>query len=256
MLDQPPLRVGVVIPARDEAATVGRVVQGMRGLGRWDERVHVSVVIVCDNGSQDDTAGIAARAGALVVTEPEPGYGRACLAAIARLPAVDAVLFVDADGQFEPADARHLLGAVMDGADLVIGSRPAGRPDKHALSLPQRFGNWLATRMIRLFWNAEYSDLGPYRAIRADALARLDMRSRTFGWTVEMQVKAIQAGLVVAERAVSTRRRIGRSRISGTLRGVIMAGVGIIGTIVLLRVRERRFRKALFRQERRGRIAM
>lgn len=234
-----PLRTGVVIPARDEEACVGRVVAGLLGLSDPQGSAVVTAVVVCDNGSSDATAAVARAAGATVVSEPEPGYGRACLTAIAALPPVDVVLFVDADGQFEAHDALRLLDAVAHGADLVIGSRALGAIEPGALTLPQRFGNWLATRLILLLWGVRFTDLGPYRAIRAEALRLLRMRSPTFGWTVEMQVKAAQLGLAFAEVPVATRRRVGRSKISGTVRGVTGAGAGILGEIFKLWWRER-----------------
>jgi glycosyltransferase involved in cell wall biosynthesis len=224
------LRVGVVIPARDEQATVGRVVSELLG----NRTAGVSAAVVCDNGSTDNTAAVARAAGAIVVTEPVPGYGRACLRAMAALPDVDVVLFIDGDGQFEASAATSLIEAIHGGADLAIGSRALGRMERGALSLPQRFGNWLATRLIRLLWNHRFTDLGPYRAVRLDAFRRLRMSSLTFGWTVEMQVKAIQSGLKCVEVPVATHRRVGRSKISGTVRGVVGAGVGILTTIFAL----------------------
>ena len=156
---------------------------------------------------------------------------------------MDIVLFVDADGQFEAGDAIALVEGILAGADLVIGSRTLGQMDEGALSVPQRFGNWLATRMIALLWGHRFTDLGPFRAIRRDAMARLGMESRTFGWTVEMQVKALQWGMTCTEVPVATRLRVGRSKISGTLRGIILAGTGIIGMILKLRWREKTCRR-------------
>lgn len=242
-----PSRIGVIIPARDEAASVGRVVAGLLDLRLDAGRAAVTAVVVCNNASTDNTAAVARSAGAIVVGQPVPGYGRACLTALAALPGldckvdptVDIVLFVDADGQFDPADAIALIDGIMAGADLVIGSRTLGQMDAGALSAPQRFGNWLATRMIALLWGHRFTDLGPFRAIRADCLSALCMDSQTFGWTVEMQVKAVQAGMICCEVPVATRRRTGRSKISGTLRGIAAAGTGIIGTILLLWWQER-----------------
>lgn len=234
-----PIRIGVIIPARDEEASVGRVVAGLLDLPFAADRVAAVAVVVCNNASTDNTAAIARSAGASVVDQPVPGYGLACLTALAALPETDIVLFVDADGQFDTSDAIALIDGIVTGADLVIGSRTLGQMDKGALSTPQRFGNWLATRMIALLWDYRFTDLGPYRAIRADSLARLGMDSLTFGWTVEMQVKALQAGLVCTEVPVATRRRTGRSKISGTLRGIAAAGTGIIGTILKLWWREK-----------------
>lgn len=224
----------MIIPARDEEASVGRVVAGLLDLPFAADRAAAVAVVVCNNASADNTAAIARSAGASVVDQPVPGYGLACLTALKALPEVDIVLFVDADGQFDPRDAIALIDRILAGADLVIGSRTLGQMDKGALSIPQRFGNWLATRMIALLWDHRFTDLGPFRAIRADSLAGLGMDSRTFGWTVEMQVKALQAGMICTEVPVATRLRVGRSKISGTLRGIVLAGTGIIGTILQL----------------------
>ena len=231
--------IGIVIPARDEAAAIGGVVRGLVAVLAARRDVRLVGVVVCDNGSSDGTAAAARAAGAVVVHEPIPGYGAACLTALAVLPPVDIVLFTDGDGQFDPRGALDLIGGVRGGADLVIGARHKALAARGALSPQQRFGNVLATWMIGMFWGYRFTDLGPFRAVRADALRRLDMRDRAFGWTVEMQVKAVQVGLVCAEVPVATRPRVaGRSQISGAVRGVVLAGVGIIGTIVRLRWRE------------------
>ena len=230
------LTVGAVIPARDEAENMGDVVGGLLRL-RTDtgERV-VDDVVVCDNGSTDATTARACGAGARVVVEPIPGYGRACLTAIAALRPVDVVLFVDGDRSCAIGQALDLLQAVAEGADLVIGSRALGRMEPGALSMPQLAGNRVASLLIRLLWGRTVTDLGPFRAIRADALRRLDMRDTAYGWTVEMQIKAIQANFQVAEIPVdSLRRRFGRSKVGGSVRGVIGASVGILGTILRLR---------------------
>lgn len=239
MLVAAPIKIGVIIPARDEEASVGRVVAGLLDLPSLTDQVDAVVVVVCNNASTDNTAAAARSAGANVVDQSVPGYGLACLTALSALPDVDIVLFVDADGQFDTKDAKALIDGILAGADLVIGSRTLGQMDKGALSTPQRFGNWLATRMIALLWGHRFTDLGPFRAIRFNKLARLDMDSQTFGWTVEMQVKALQAHLVCTEVPVATRRRVGRSKISGTLRGIFMAGTGIIGKILMLWWREK-----------------
>lgn len=234
-----PIKIGVIIPARDEEASVGRVVAGLLDLPFTADRAAAMAVVVCNNASTDNTAAIARYAGASVVDQPIPGYGLACLTALKALPEVDIVLFVDADGQFDTGDAIALIDGILAGADLVIGSRTLGQMDKGALSAPQRFGNWLATRMIALLWGHRFTDLGPFRAIRRAALAGLGMESRTFGWTVEMQVKALQRGMICTEVPVATRLRVGRSKISGTLRGIVLAGTGIIGTILALWWREK-----------------
>ncbi|WP_198375956.1 glycosyltransferase family 2 protein [Neoroseomonas rubea] len=218
------LRIGVIVPARNEAAALPAVLDAI--LPR------VAEVIVVDTASTDGTPEIARRLGARVVAEPRRGYGRACLAGIAVLsPDVDTVLFMDADAADRPEDLAVLLAPIEAGeADLVIGARRLG-VERGALTPQQRFGNALACLLIRLVWGVRYTDLGPFRAIRRDALARLGMRDETWGWTVEMQVRAARIGLRVQEVPVGYRRRIGTSKISGTLSGTIRAGWKILWVI-------------------------
>ena len=231
------MTVGVVIPARDEAGNIGQVVGGLLGLRADTGARIVEDLVVCDNGSTDATAERAREAGARVVVEEIPGYGRACQTALGALRPVDVILFVDGDRSCKEDQARGLLRAIATGADLVIGSRPLGRMEPGALSLPQIAGNRVASVLIRLLWGRRVTDLGPFRAIRADALRRLDMRDTAYGWTVEMQVKAIQSHMRIVEVPVdSLRRRFGRSKVGGTVRGVIGAGTGILGTIARLRI--------------------
>jgi glycosyltransferase involved in cell wall biosynthesis len=218
------LRIGLVMPARDEASALPHV---LPHIPPW-----VAQVVVVDNGSRDGTADVARRLGAQVVTEPKRGYGRACLAGIAALrPEVDTVLFMDADASDRPEEMALLLGPIAAGeADLVIGSRTrAAEPG--SLTPQQRFGNWLACALIGLVWGVRYTDLGPFRAIRREALARLAMRDETWGWTVEMQVRAARIGLRTQEVPVGYRRRIGTSKISGTLSGTVRAGTKILWVI-------------------------
>jgi glycosyltransferase involved in cell wall biosynthesis len=217
-------RISIVMPALDEAAAIGAAVSGVRG--------QVDAVIVCDNGSRDGTGMLAAAAGAVVVREAERGYGAACLAALAALPPCDIVVFMDADGSDVPDDLPALVAPIVEGwADLVIGSRVRGTREKGALTPQQVFGNALACRLIWLIWHVDFSDLGPFRAIRREALERLAMQDRDFGWTVEMQVRAAARGLRCAEVPVGYRRRVGRSKISGTLSGVLRAGTKILWVI-------------------------
>ncbi len=167
-------------------------------------------------------------------SEPEAGYGAACLAGIAALPEVDIVVFVDGDNSDYPEDMADLVDPIIAGrADLVIGSRVLGQAEAGALTPQQRWGNWLATRLIRLIWGVRFTDLGPFRAISRDALDRLAMADRTYGWTVEMQIKAAELGLTVIEVPVRYRRRIGVSKISGTVRGVVLAGTKILSMIAV-----------------------
>ena len=234
--------VGVAIPALNEEQSIGLVVGDLRRLRNNDDSPVIDDVVVCDNGSTDATAARAAEAGARVRKENRLGYGSACLAAIAGLRDTDIVLFTDADHAFHASQATRLIDPIVDGADLAIGSRTAGHRDPGALSVTQVFGNRLATTLIRWLWRHPATDLGPYRAIRADALATLGMRDPAFGWTVEMQVKAIQHGLKIIEVPVDTRARIGVSKISGSVRGVVGAGFGILSMIAKLRWRQRQRR--------------
>ncbi len=194
-------------------------------------------VLVVDNGSTDATAAVARARGTQVVSEPHRGYGRACLAGLAALGRdADIVVFMDADGSDVPAEVESLLEPLhRDQADLVLGSRALGRAERGSLTWPQRWGNWLSVALIRLLFGHRYTDLGPFRAIRRKSLEALAMQDTNFGWTVEMQVKALLRGLRVCEVPVSYRRRIGQSKISGTVSGVVLAGSKIIWTILKLR---------------------
>ena len=230
------LSIGVVIPARNEAGNIAAVVAELLDLRTENGQRVVDDLVVCDNGSTDGTADRARGAGARVAVENTPGYGIACLTALAALRPVDVVLFVDGDRSCRTQQAIDLLRAIANGADMVVGSRALGRMEPGALSPPQIAGNRVASVLIRLLWGAKVTDLGPFRAIRRDALRRLDMRDTAYGWTVEMQVKAIQMKLRLAETPVdSLRRRSGRSKVGGTVRGVIGASAGILGMIFRLR---------------------
>ena len=216
--------VKLVIPARNEEEAIGQVVASVVG--------QVDAVIVADNGSTDKTADIAREYGALVVSVPEPGYGRACLAAIDTAGDFDILVFMDGDASDDPNDLPFLLAPLLAGdADMVIGSRILGDCDPGALTVQQRFGNTLACWLMKLFWGFRFTDLGPFRAITRSAYDKLDMQAPTFGWTVEMQVRALKHGLRCKEVPVHYRARIGVSKISGTVKGVILAGIYILGTI-------------------------
>lgn len=219
-------RTAIIIPALNEALSVGHVIVGLSRAGIPG----LATTIVVDNGSTDDTAAIARKAGACVIYEPVRGYGQACLTGLAHLPDnINLVLFADADGADEPTDAVRLVADVAAGnADMAIGSRMLGQMEAGAMTLPQRFGNWLAPALIRIIWGMRFTDLGPLRAIRRDALDQLRMTDRDFGWTVEMQVRAARLGLTCTEHPARYRRRIGVSKISGTLSGVIKAGTKIL----------------------------
>lgn len=230
-----PTTAALIIPALNEEAVIGLTLQ------RIPANLYSSI-IVADNGSTDNTAETARRHGANVVSIPERGYGAACLAAMAQLPAgVDVVVFMQADLSEAPEEAALLLAPIYDGrADMVLGSRTLGEVAPGALLPHQIFGNWLATRLIRLFYGYRYSDLGPFRAIRRDALFRLDMRDRNYGWTMEMQVRALEEGLRILEVPVSYRVRVaGENKVSGNLRASVLAGWKIISTVLRLWLRRR-----------------
>lgn len=221
--------IDVVIPAFNEEDSLLLVLRDI-------PRPLVRRVVVCDNDSGDRTAEVAAAGGAEVVREVRPGYGSACLCALAYLRShepPDIVVFLDADYSDHPDELPELVAPLLaDVADLVIGSRTLGRREPGAL-LPQALlGNWVACVLIRALYGHRYTDLGPFRAIRWPALERLAMADTTFGWTAEMQVKALRRGLRVTERPVSYRRRIGVSKITGTLYGTVMAGYKILSTVL------------------------
>jgi glycosyltransferase involved in cell wall biosynthesis len=227
--------VAAVIPALDEEDAIGVVVSELAALGVLDE------VVVADNGSTDRTAERAREAGATVVTEPERGYGAACLAGIDHLKRrhrgpPDIVVFADGDGSNVARELPELIAPILKGeAELVIGSR-ARRSDPGSLTFPQKFGNALATSLLQVLYGVRYTDLGPFRAIAWPSLERLGMVDRNYGWTVEMQIKAAKLHVPVREIDVSNRPRIaGRSKVAGTIRGVTMAGAKIIYTILKYR---------------------
>ncbi len=243
-------RVTAIIPALNEARSIGLVVEELKAL-RTTGASLVDQIIVCDNGSDDGTGRLAMRAGANVVTEPQHGYGAACLAALKAFWQTDPhdediVVFVDADHSVKASELPCLLVPLQTGSELVIGNRNAGQQARGALTPQQRFGNWLATALIRFFWREPVHDLGPFRAIRAGALRRLSMSDRAFGWTVQMQIRAIQEQLTVTEVPVSSLRRIGHSKISGTIVGSLLAGKGILGMVFGMWWEERKQRLRLW----------
>lgn len=219
--------VDALMPALNEAESLPRVLAGLQGRG-------LRQVVVVDNGSTDATSAVARAHGAQVVFCGIRGYGSACLAGLAylRRDPPDVVVFLDADGADDPADLPQLLAPLAAGAELVIGSRVTGQAEAGALSPVQRFGNALSCTLMRWLFQADFTDLGPFRAVRWPALERLRMADRDFGWTVEMQVKAARQGLRCAEVPVRyRRRRAGQSKVSGSLVGSAKAGVKILWTI-------------------------
>ena len=228
-MHSPPL-IDVIIPAYNESQAIGQVIRDIpSGL--------VRDIIVCNNNSTDDTADQARKAGAIVVDQPISGYGNACKAGmdyiLMRQPSdqPDIVVFLDGDFSDYPREMQTLITPILEGADMVIGSRVSGNPDPGSLTIPQRFGNWLATSMISLMYGFRFTDLGPFRAIRWQKLLSLGMKDKNYGWTVEMQVKALQYNLRCAEVPVSYRKRIGKSKVSGTVKGSVLAGHKILWTI-------------------------
>lgn len=220
--------IAVVIPALNEADAIGRVIEEIPA---W-----VDSIVVADNGSTDGTPEVAEAHGARVVHEPRRGYGAACLRGLAALDQHDVkpdiVVFLDADHSDFPAQMDRLIEPITrDHADLVIGSRTIERAEKGALTLPQRLGNALASTLLRRIWGQRVSDLGPFRAVRFDALQALQMDDPGYGWTVQMQARALKQRMRVVDTPVAYRKRIGRSKISGTVRGVIGAGTKILTTI-------------------------
>jgi glycosyltransferase involved in cell wall biosynthesis len=219
-------KISVIIPALNEEESIGQVLNDIPG-------EIVEEVIVVDNGSNDNTVTVAKDLGASVILEPLKGYGAACLRGISMLKQdTDIVVFLDADYSDYPQDLHTVVKPIInDNAEMVIGSRMSGAREKGAL-LPQAiFGNKLATFLIRLFWGFKYTDLGPFRAIKYKDLLVLNMIDKNFGWTVEMQIKALKKGLRIVEVPVRYRKRIGKSKITGTVSGTVCAGVKIIYTI-------------------------
>ena len=221
--------IDIIIPAYNEEKSIVHVLRDI-------PKHLVRDIIVCNNASTDRTAEVAAENGATVVNQPQKGYGNACLAGMALVAAKaekpDIIVFLDGDYSDHPEELPLLIAPILAGkADMVIGSRALGAREAGSMTPQQVFGNWLATRLIRLFFNYTFSDLGPFRAIRYDSLLKIGMIDRNFGWTVEMQVKAAKLKMPCAEIPVTYRRRIGVSKVSGTLKGTILAGYKIILTI-------------------------
>lgn len=222
-------KIVVIIPADNEEGSIGKVVSELPS-------DIVSDIIVCNNGSTDDTEKVAQAAGAIVVSEPNPGYGWACLKGMAYAAQMDVkpdiIVFIDGDYSDYPAELSNVVAPILEeDIDLVIGSRALGAKEKGSMTVPQRFGNWLATRLMRLFYRVRYTDLGPFRAIKYDKLLALKMADKTYGWTIEMQLKAAKQKMTHTEVPVNYKKRIGESKVSGTIKGTIMAGFKIIFAI-------------------------
>jgi glycosyltransferase involved in cell wall biosynthesis len=220
-------KTAVIIPALNEESSIGKVISDI-------PEKFKKLVIVADNGSSDKTIEVAQAHGAKIAVASKKGYGSACLAGIAfaKHYQPDLYIFIDGDYSDYPEDMNVLLSTLVEkNLDLVIGSRTLGLAEKGSLLPQARFGNWLATQLIYLRFGFRYTDLGPFRIIRAQALDCLQMRDTNFGWTVEMQVKALRLRLKIGETAVGYRKRVGISKITGTVKGTIMAGCKILWTI-------------------------
>ena len=226
-MNHPPI-IDVIIPAYNEEKSIPKVIAEIPDFVRH--------IVVANNNSTDQTQQAAEAAGAKVVFEPQKGYGKACLTAMDWIKKheiqPDIVVFLDGDYSDFPEEMRDLVQPILEGkADMVIGSRALGMRERGSMTLPQVFGNWLATTMMKYMQGAEFSDLGPFRAIVWKRLLDLNMVDQNFGWTIEMQIKAHKAGLRYIEVPVNYRKRIGVSKVSGTVKGVIGAGYKIIFTI-------------------------
>ena len=221
-------KIVVIIPAYNEENSIAKVVNDIpAGL--------VHEVVVVNNNSNDDTVVNARKAGATVLNEARPGYGYACLKGIEYIkqlqPSPDIVVFIDADYSDYPEEMPLLVQPIIDGMDMVIGSRALGKKEKGSMTIQQVFGNWLATGLLKVIYGIRYTDLGPFRSIRFDKLIEIDMQDTTYGWTVEMQLKAAKLKMKIVEVPVNYRKRIGFSKISGTVKGTVLAGYKIITTI-------------------------
>ena len=223
-------KITVIIPAFNEQNSIAKVIQDI-------PREWVREIVVVNNNSNDNTVKNARAAGATVLQEDRQGYGFACLKGIEYVNQTteppDVVVFMDADYSDHPEELPQVVQPILDDqADLVIGSRALGERERGSMTIPQVFGNWLATRLLKWLYGATFTDLGPFRAIRYRSLVQLNMQDTTYGWTVEMQLKAARQGLRCTEVPVRYRQRIGVSKVSGTVKGTIMAGYKIIWTIV------------------------
>ena len=221
--------IAVIIPAFNEEASIGQVIEAL-------PKAYIMKVVVGNNASTDATKAVAEKAGATVVDEARKGYGWACLKAMEHIASwpvkPEIVVFIDGDFSDYPQELPNVVAPILEqDIDLVIGSRALGKKVKGSMTMPQIFGNWLATRLMRLFYGVEYTDLGPFRAIKYSKLLALNMADKTYGWTIEMQLKAANHKMTYTEVPVNYKKRIGISKVSGTVKGTILAGYKIIGAV-------------------------
>jgi glycosyltransferase involved in cell wall biosynthesis len=212
----------------NEEGSIGKVIN--------DIPKNVAEILVCNNNSTDKTKKVAQIAGATVLDEPRPGYGWACMKGIEYADQMDEkpdiIVFMDGDYSDYPEELPLVIAPILEeDMDMVIGSRALGNKEKGSMTFPQRFGNWLATRLMRLFYRVRYTDLGPFRAIKFSKLMDLDMQDMTYGWTIEMQIKAAKKKMKSCEVPVNYKNRIGHSKVSGTIKGTFMAGYKILWSI-------------------------
>ncbi len=220
--------IKVIIPAFNEQNSVGKVINDIPDM--------VTEVIVVNNASTDETRKVAEEAGATVLDEQRQGYGYACLKGLEyvanKSEKPDIIVFIDADYSDYPEELKLLVKPIIDdNYDMVIGSRALGQRESGSMTIPQVFGNWLATNLLALLYGIKFTDLGPFRAMKYDSLVKLNMKDTTYGWTVEMQLKAAKHKMKCTEIPVTYRKRIGISKVSGTVKGTILAGYKILWTI-------------------------
>ena len=221
------MKTAVIIPAYNEEKSIGKVINSL-------PHDLIEEIVVVNNNSTDNTAEVAKNAGATVLTELFQGYGAACLNGIAYCnnKEFDIILFVDGDYSDYPEEAAEILKPIIEGKyDFVLGSRRLGKREKGALPIQSQFGSIIAGFLIQIFWGFKYTDLGPFRAIRLDSLNKLKMEDKWYGWTVEMQIKAAREKMRILEIPVSYRVRIGKSKVTGTIKGTVMASIIILSTI-------------------------
>ena len=219
----------VIIPAHNEEKSIAKVIQDLPST--------VDEIVVVSNNSSDETVGVAKKAGATVLTEKRRGYGYACLKGISYIKSKsikpDIIVFLDGDYSDYPKELNKLIAPIInEDFDFVVGARSKKLREKGSMTAPQIFGNWLATSLMAFFFNSKFTDLGPFRAIKYNKLIDLNMKDKTYGWTVEMQLKALKMNYLYKEIHVKYRNRIGVSKVSGTLKGIIFAGIKILYWII------------------------